>query len=99
MRLDFEFHPAAETELAENSEYYFNVDSRFEGEFLDETYEAIGHICRNPKSCPLVIDTVRRKVLGKYPYSIFYIDRSGIILIIAIAHHKRRPFYWTNRIQ
>lgn len=99
MRLGFEFHPAAEEELAECSDYYFGVDPRFEGEFLDEAYGAIGQVCRNPKSCPLVIDAVRRKVLNKYPFSIFYIKRHNIILIVAIAHHKRRPFYWTDRIQ
>ena len=99
MRLDFEFHPAAEEEFAVSSDYYFAVNPRFEVEFLDIAYEASGHICRNPKSCPLVIDTVRRKVLNKFPYSIFYIERPSIILIIAIAQHKRRPFYWTTRIQ
>ena len=65
MLLDFEFHPAAEEEMAECSDYYFGVDPLFEGEFLDEAYKVIGHVCRNPKSCPLVIDEVRRKVFSK----------------------------------
>ena len=56
MRLDFEFHPAAEEELAESSDYYFTVGPRFDGEFLDNAYRAIKHICKNPKSCELVID-------------------------------------------
>ena len=50
MILDFEFHPEAEDEIAESADHYFAVDSLFEGEFLDEVYEAIGHLCRNPKS-------------------------------------------------
>ena len=99
MRLDFEFHPESEDELAEGADYYFRVEPRFESEFLDEVYQAIGHICENPKSCPLVIDSVRRKVLSKYPYSIFYIETNGLIQVIAVAHHKRRPFYWLDRIQ
>lgn len=99
MRLGFEFHPVAEGELAESADHYFAVDPRFEGEFLDEVYEAIGHLCRNPKLGQSVIDEVRRKVLSKYPYSIFYIETDKMIRIMAVAHRKRRPFYWSDRLQ
>lgn len=99
MRLDFEFHPEAEAELAEGADYYFGVEPRFEGEFLDEALQAITHVRENPKSCPLIIESVRRKVLSKYPYSIFYIEVNDLIQVIAVAHHKRRPFYWLDRVQ
>ncbi|MBP6003907.1 MAG: type II toxin-antitoxin system RelE/ParE family toxin [Pyrinomonadaceae bacterium] len=99
MRLDVEFYPEAENELAEGAEYYFGVEPRFEGEFLDEAFRAISHIRENPASCPLVVDSIRRKVLGKYPYSIFYIETNDLIRVIAVAHHKRRPLYWLNRLQ
>jgi hypothetical protein len=40
---------------------------------------------------------LRRRVLHKYPYSMFYVLEDGAIVIVAIAHHKRRPGYWLPR--
>jgi len=42
---------------------------------------------------------VRRKVLRQFPYSIFYIVENDDVVIVAIAHHKRRPGYWRPRLR
>ena len=36
----------------------------------------------------------RRRVLRRFPYSIFYVVDPDVIIIVALAHHKRRPGYW-----
>lgn len=40
----------------------------------------------------------RKFILNKYPYKIFYKNYPEIIVIVAIAHHKRKPNYWKSRI-
>lgn len=42
---------------------------------------------------------IRRRILRQFPYSIFYIVEDDNVVIIAIAHHKRRPGYWLPRLQ
>jgi plasmid stabilization system protein ParE len=42
---------------------------------------------------------IRRKILHKFPYSIFYIVENDAVVIVAIAHHKRRPGYWKPRLR
>jgi toxin ParE1/3/4 len=42
---------------------------------------------------------VRRKILRRFPYSIFYIVENDAVVIVAIAHHKRRPGYWKPRLR
>ena len=36
--------------------------------------------------------------VSKFPYSLVYRAVKGNILIVAVAHHKRRPGYWKTRL-
>lgn len=40
---------------------------------------------------------VRRLVLQRFPFDIIVSDRNGERLVLAIAHHARRPGYWRTR--
>ncbi|HEX4953384.1 MAG TPA: hypothetical protein VF017_08330 [Thermoanaerobaculia bacterium] len=40
---------------------------------------------------------MRRLVLNRFPYSLFYTADSEEIRIFAVAHHSRRPGYWRHR--
>jgi plasmid stabilization system protein ParE len=33
----------------------------------------------------------------RFPYSVFYRLREDHVRILAVAHQKRRPFYWRKR--
>lgn len=39
----------------------------------------------------------RRMPLRRFPYSIIYYVRGDEFRVIALAHHRRRPEYWTRR--
>jgi hypothetical protein len=40
---------------------------------------------------------VRTKVIAAFPYSLMYTVLDDSVLVLAIAHHRRRPFYWHGR--
>jgi toxin ParE1/3/4 len=42
---------------------------------------------------------VRRRTLSNWPYGIVYIIRGEELLVIAVAHHRRRPGYWRSRLR
>lgn len=68
------------------------------GNFLGRVTEALDHIRSFPESCPILLGRVRRKPLKQFPYSILYsIDSSGI-LVLAVAHQKRREDYCRDRL-
>jgi toxin ParE1/3/4 len=46
---------------------------------------------------PLIRGRVRKKPLVKFPYSLIYSIRSDEFRLLAVAHQKRRPFYWRGR--
>ncbi len=93
----FRFHPAAETELQEASDWY---EAQREGlglEFLVSVRHRIAVLLENPQRWRLFQGT-RRVLLGRFPYAIVYREVApDEIEIIAVAHFKRRPKYWTTR--
>ncbi|MFB3820344.1 MAG: type II toxin-antitoxin system RelE/ParE family toxin, partial [Candidatus Methylomirabilales bacterium] len=39
----------------------------------------------------------RRVVVARFPYSIVYREDAESIVIVAVAHQRRRPGYWRGR--
>ena len=39
----------------------------------------------------------RRVILRRFPYDVVVMERSGEWLVLAIAHHSRKPGYWKSR--
>jgi len=91
------FHELADQELIEATQYYEAESSGLGGTFLKEIEHAIKEIQSNPKSSPVVLKVVRRKLLRRFPYSIMYSIVNNTVNILAIANQKRRPFYWRSR--
>ncbi|MGH8726847.1 MAG: hypothetical protein ACREV9_01520 [Burkholderiales bacterium] len=40
----------------------------------------------------------KRLILKRFPYDVVFQERVGEIVVIAFAHHSRRPGYWRNRL-
>lgn len=97
MRRNVIIHEAAELELAESAEFYDHESLGLGDQFIDEVEESINIIASFPESSPEIRGRVRHKPLKKFPYSLIYTIRPGVIRILAVAHQKRRPFYWHVR--
>ena len=91
-------HPRARAEWDSGMGFY---EARVPGLGLDfhrQVERAIQKIRQHPQRWPLHSDArFRRYVLKRFPYSIFYMERANDIWIVAVAHAKRRPDYWTRR--
>lgn len=42
---------------------------------------------------------VKRFVLRRFPYDIVFFPGDDEIIVIAFAHHSRRPAYWRHRLR
>ena len=92
------FLPAAQEELAAAATF---LDARAAGlgaEFVDDvertaalasTYPKIGHS----------LDAIHRKLtLQRFSYYLAYrIDNGAVLVVVAVAHKRRRPGYWRSR--
>jgi plasmid stabilization system protein ParE len=91
------FDPAARTELFAAADFYDLEHPSLGSEFLDAVYDGLSRVAEHPGSAPIALGETRKLVLDRFPYSIMYwIDRSGVV-VSAVAHHSRRPFYWGDR--
>ncbi|MEQ1737245.1 MAG: hypothetical protein ABL886_12675 [Rhodoglobus sp.] len=69
---------------------------------LSELVEAgIDGIRRHPTAWPVWPGhpDVRRRVLRRFPYSVISLLERDEITIVAVAHHRRRPGYWLQRLR
>jgi hypothetical protein len=42
---------------------------------------------------------VKRLVLSRFPYDIVVLPKGDEIVVLAVAHHSRRPGYWRGRLR
>lgn len=89
-------HEAAEIEINEAADFYDKESLGLGSAFLDEIEKAIKQISLLPKLAPKQ-GKVRTLNLSKFPYSLMYSVRPEEIRLLAVAHQRRRPFYWRGR--
>lgn len=69
-------------------------------EFLDAVAETAALIEAHPEIGAIVRHDplTRRLLVSRFPYQIVYRLTATEIIIVGVAHLKRRPGYWKNRI-
>ena len=67
-------------------------------DFLLTLEESYSKITRTPKVYQLIYKTVRRKLLRRFPYGVFFVLKDDEIIIIAIMHTRRKPSDWNERV-
>jgi plasmid stabilization system protein ParE len=60
----------------------------------DACLAAVG---RNPQAFPVVHEQVRRALLRKFPYVLFYLVEAERIVVLACFHARRDPADWLRR--
>jgi len=69
-------------------------------DFLTDVRRAEATIAGRPAAWPRwpgVVAEVRRFKLARFPYSLAFQLTGEDIAVIAVAHQRRRPFYWLDR--
>lgn len=79
-------------------EWYYQRSPEAAGEFLAEITTSLAQIVSHPQLYPPYTDTTRRRILTGFPYFMIFQEKEEMILIIAVAHAKRRFGYWRGRI-
>lgn len=96
--MNFCFHPEAEIEFNAAIDYYESLKSGLGYDFSLEVLLTIENIVAHPKAWPLISDNLHRCLTQRFPYSIIYTINEDFILVLAIMHLHRKPFYWENRL-
>ena len=97
--LHLEFHPQASQEAENAAAWYVERSTRAAERFVEEMVAAAAAIGEAPERWPQFDGEARRVLLRRYPYVMIYRVLSDRIQVLAVAHGRRRPGYWRERLK
>ena len=97
MTLPLIITPEAEEDLAEAKAWYDRKREGLGEEFVLCVEAALDHIRRVPAAATQVYPGVRRVVVRRFPYGVFYRVDPDQIAVLAVYHSKRDPRGWQAR--
>ncbi|OQY12376.1 MAG: plasmid stabilization protein [Desulfobacteraceae bacterium 4572_187] len=92
------FDPEAQAEFLASVKYYEDCQHGLGRRFRLVVESAIQNIAEAPFRYRVLRAPFRLHLLSIFPYSIIYSIEPEHIRIIAVAHNKRKPGYWLNRV-
>jgi plasmid stabilization system protein ParE len=78
--------------------YYERARSGLGSEFIDEIEDVLAELTTSPWSGSPFGEGARRRLLRRLPFEVVYSVGEDEILVLAVAHQSRRPFYWHDRL-
>ncbi len=90
--------PDAEDDVAKAHAYYQSQQVGVGDQFVEAVGDHVDRIRSNPLLYGLVRRDIRATPMHGFPYVIYYKDRGGDVLIIAIQHGHRSSRAWRGRI-
>jgi len=92
------FLRGAKQELVDAEARYEAAQENLGFEFYEAIVLAIADIAQHPMRWPKEENDVRRFIVERFPYRIFYQVRKNEVVIVAIMHTSRGPGYWRGRV-
>jgi plasmid stabilization system protein ParE len=97
--VNYRLHPEAALEHEEQVGYYEERSVGLGRKYHAATTHAISKAIAQPHQFRLARQPNFRQVgLLGFPFTITYRELNGEVQVLAIAHHRRHPDYWTMRI-
>jgi plasmid stabilization system protein ParE len=91
------FRPEVLPELDEVYRWYESQQLGLGDDFLEEIEQALDRIFQMPEAYTAVYRDVRRAVVRRFPYTIYYRIVSSRVIITAVFHGHRNPKAWQKR--
>jgi len=92
------FLAEAEAEFKEAQAWYEERTPGLGQAFVTNVQAAIQRIRRAPVQFPAVDGEVRRALIRRFPYGVFYLNEEDRIVVIAVYHSSRDPKEWRSRV-
>jgi len=91
------FRPSAEEDAEEAALWYERQRPGLGSRFPVELGAVLHRIREAPLQFPRVSATVRRAMLGRFPYAVYFVIEEEVIVLLAILHMHRHPDTWKER--
>ena len=98
MSYEIRFRKEAEIDLSDAASWYQLQQRGLGDEFLEELTSTIQSVQQQPFGFPIVHRDVRRALMKRFPFGVFYRVELEFIVIFAVMHASRHPLRWQSRI-
>jgi plasmid stabilization system protein ParE len=91
--------PEAEHDIVGAAQWYEEQRSKLSLDFraaLDQTFATIEN---NPELYAPIYRELRRALVRRFPYGVFYLERGDDIIVAAVLHTSRNPRLWRTRFK
>jgi toxin ParE1/3/4 len=95
-RIELHKNAAADYQVA--FDWYFDRSPLAAQKFDEELGYALQRIAENPQRWPMNILGTRKFFLRHFPFAVVYRELPSVIQILAVAHGRRKPDYWRDRL-
>lgn len=98
MTVGVRLRPEAEQDLAEAARWYEEQRRGLGREFLDEALSAFSAIAERPLAYAVVYGSLRRALLHRFPFGVFFLVDDDGAVVIGVLHGSRHPLRWKSRL-
>jgi plasmid stabilization system protein ParE len=97
MSLPVVLRDEAQAEFDEAFDYYEGKKQGLGVAFAERVQEVFDRISAHPKLHAEVYADIRKAVVAKFPYCVFYRAEAARVEVIAVFHSSRNPSIWQGR--
>jgi plasmid stabilization system protein ParE len=77
--------------------WYLQRSRSAAAQFLEAVDVALAEIADAPDGFPVIRGRLRRVLLRRFPYAIYYKVYPGVISVVGVIHGNRHPHTWLRR--
>lgn len=92
------FLKPAELEVDEAIAYFDQQREGLGDRFEKDLQDTVSFIAERPLAGKALMLHVRKFRLRTFRYNVIYAVDVDEVIIVAVAHHRRRPGYWNSRL-
>jgi plasmid stabilization system protein ParE len=89
--------PEARAEFDNSYDWYEQQQVGLGEQFADQVQLVFDRIGANPRMHAIVLGSVRKAVVRRFPFCVYYREESACVRVIAVFHTSRDPDEWQRR--
>ena len=97
--IGYGFHPDAQRDFVEAIQFYRKIDPRLAEDFITAIDEGILAIRANPRTWRALGKNIRRYLVRRFPFGIYYTHHVDSVTIWAVFHLSQKPDKWITRLR
>ena len=98
MSLPVLLDPEAQAEFDESYDFYEGQRPGLGEQFARRIQDVLIRIGKAPKARSLIYKAVRKAVVIRFPFCVFYREEATCVRVLAVFHSSRNPKEWQKRV-